>query len=93
MYYLAEKKVRIVMKKPSIQGKKEDFVLRSTSNTEENPTKDVADGNASSGNRLSGSSFSQPQSKKLVPETKGIIICVLYLYTLYAQNNHLSINK
>ena len=68
-YYLAEKKVRIAItaKKTSIQNK--DFVLRSTS-TDENTIKDVADGNASSGNRLSSSSFNQSQSQKL-PETKG----------------------
>ena len=86
-YYLAEKKVRIAItaKKTSIQNK--DFVLRSTS-TDENTIKDVADGNASSGNRLSSSSFNQPQSQKL-PETKGnntlnlLLVSIIFIFILY----------
>ena len=75
--------MRIVTKKLSIQGKKEDFVRQSTSNTDKNLIKaDVADENVISGigNHLSSSSFNHTPSSKL--EAKGIII-IYYIFFFF----------
>lgn len=77
-FILAEKKVRIVVKTPSIQGKREEFVRKSA------PREDNVTTNNTGGNRLAES------SPKHVAEEKGINLLLkftqiffLVIFSLY----------